>query len=344
MAVTGIVVLAHGSRGQLGKGEVELVLKKITSKIKLLLTKDVEITGAALQFNTPNLEEAVTSMIDRGIKRIVLAPYFLFPGRHITEDIPERISSLQTKYRHIEFIVTDNLGLDDAFICLLARRIKEKVPDLIPRSKTFQKNPIEEESMKIIENLVSFPESLSKDEITVIKRIIHASGDTSIYQLVRFHDSAISAGIEAISRGCTIFTDVHMVKSGINTNLAETFGCSISCILDEAITSESKYETRAATAINEIGSQLQGGIIVIGNAPTALRTLLDLVNNNHIAPALIIGMPVGFVKAAESKQELMKHNIPYITIEGTRGGSPMAAATTNALLRIAAHRYQKGQY
>ena len=190
MAITGIIVLAHGSRGERGKGEVETVLKKIANHIKPLLSQEVEIIGAALQFNKPSLEDAVVLFSERGINRIVIAPYFLFPGRHITEDIPGRINILRTKYVDTKFILTDNLGLDEAFISLLAKRIKKTVPDLVPRNKPDKDNAIEDESMRIIENLISFPTSLSTDEITILKRIVHASGDSEISPLVHFSESA----------------------------------------------------------------------------------------------------------------------------------------------------------
>ena len=340
IVITGIIILAHGSRGERGKVEVVTILEKIVSYIKPLLSQEVEIIGAALQFNKPGLEEAVDLLSEKGIKRIVIAPYFLFPGRHITEDIPGHINDLQTKYADIEFILADNLGLDEAFISLLAKKIRQAVPDLVPHNKPYQTNVIEQESMKIVETMVRFPSSLSADEITVAKRIIHASGDSEILSSIKFSQSALAAGLEAIANGSPIFTDVRMVMAGISSQLTEIFGCSISCVLDEIDTTEQKNKTRTAAAMSHLGTRFDDAIVVIGNAPTALLALLDLIYTHKSRPALIIGMPVGFVKAKESKQELMKRNVPYITIEGTRGGSAMAAATVNALLRIAADKYR----
>jgi precorrin-8X/cobalt-precorrin-8 methylmutase len=135
-----------------------------------------------------------------------------------------------------------------------------------------------------------------------------------------------------------MFTDVRMVAVGINHRLAQKFGCSIHCAFDEPDVmrqAQDQGTTRSAAAIRSLGMRLNGAIIVIGNAPTALLALLELIDGGDILPALVVGMPVGFVQASESKAELMKRDIPYISIEGTRGGSAVAIATVNALLNLA---------
>lgn len=339
---TGVIILAHGSRGEKGESEVELVLHRTAIELKPLLIQSTDIIGAALQFNHPSLEEAVTLVSLKGIKRIVIAPYFLFAGRHITEDIPQLISKLKDKYPDTEFLLTDNLGQNESFSNLMAKRIKDKVPDLSPRIAGKPVNAIERESMEIIDSLVAFPEKLSAEEKTVVKRIIHASGDIQIAQMVRFSSGAISRGLDAISRGSSIITDVHMVMSGINSHLVEALGCSLYCAMDGIHVAEGEEKlviTRAAWAIDNLGTKLNGAVVVIGNAPTALLSLLNSIDTRKINPALVIGMPVGFVKAEESKEELMKHDVPYITVTGTRGGSAMAVAAVNALLRIAAEKH-----
>ena len=341
MVVTGVVVLAHGSRGERGKGEVEAVLKRVAIGLGPLLAPGVKVIGAALQFNQPSLEEAAALLSAKGVDRIVIAPYFLFPGRHITEHIPQIVEKLQRDYPGISFLLTDNLGLNGAFIGLMAKRIKEAAPDLTPYVQRSLSRSIEQESMKIVEGLLHPLPGMSGEELTVLKRIIHASGDSELYPLVKFSQSAISEGILAISRGAPIFTDVRMVMAGVDSHLAEAFGCSISCALDEtavAELAEKRNITRTAAAIAHLRTRLNDAIVAIGNAPTALLALINLIDEG-ISPALVVGMPVGFVQAEESKEELMKRDIPYITVMGTRGGSAMAAATVNSLLRIAADKY-----
>lgn len=336
MTKTGVIVLAHGSRGKLGKGDVEATLKRIATGLRLLLPH-VEILGAAFQFNQPTLAEAVAFLARESVGRIVIAPYFLFSGRHVTNDIPELISKLQADYPETQFILADNLGLDESFTNLMAQRIRRAVPDLTGKtSVAHTTSPIEQESMNIIGTLLPPLPGLSAAELTIVKRLVHTSGDPQMATLLKFSPAAVRDGLGAIIGGSAIFTDVRMVQAGIDKRRAETFRCSVTCALDstEFVTDEGAG-TRTAAAIRSLGTKLNGAVVAIGNAPTALLALLDLMEHKDIRPALVVGMPVGFVEAKESKAELMKHPGSYITIEGTRGGSPLAAATVNALLRLA---------
>ncbi len=335
---TGVVVLAHGSRGERGKPAIEEALQRIAAGLGQLLADGVEITGASFQFNHPTAEEAVALLAAKGVNRIVIAPYFLFPGRHITEDIPQLIEGFRQTYPGASFLLADNLGLDNSFIGLLAKRIREAAPDIAPRSRAILTSPIERESLQIIEHRLPRDLALSEDENTIVRRIVHACGDIAVARLIRFSQSAVASGASAVRRGSPIFTDVRMVATGISDYLAVPFGCSVSCALDWANGWHGQGTTRTASAMAQLGARLTDSIVAIGNAPTALIALLDLVDNGEIRPALVVGMPVGFVQAAESKQELMKRDIPYVTVAGTRGGSAIAAATVNALLRIVAEK------
>jgi len=195
--------------------------------------------------------------------------------------------------------------------------------------------------MAIVEKLLPSLPNVSEEEKVVVKRLIHASGDLEIAHLIKFSSSAIPSGLSAIAAGSPIFTDVRMVACGINNHLIEMCGCSLSCAMDEAGELErpkGRSITRAAAAILNLGTRLNGSIVAIGNAPTALLALVDLIDGRGVKPALVVGMPVGFVQAKQAKEKLMKLDIPYITVVGTRGGSAMAVATVNALLKIAVER------
>lgn len=337
MSHAGVIVLAHGSRGERGKSEVPEVLNRITQGLRPLLSQDVEIIGAALQFNKPDLEEAARLLIEHGAQQVIIAPYFLFTGRHLTEHLPQNLENLRRVYPEIRFTVTDNLGLQDYFIGLVARRITDTCPSLLPYTPSDLDSPeaIEKQSLEIVDKLL--PPDLNGEERTVIRRIVHASGDPSIAHQVKFSPSAISSGIGAILKGSPIYTDVQMVATGISSRMVKSSGCSVICALSQTYTGqyEGKALTRAAAGIYALKTKLNDSIIAIGNAPTALLALIDLIDKGQAAPALVVGMPVGFVQAKESKAELMKRRIPYIIIEGTRGGSPLAAATINALLHLA---------
>jgi len=338
MLPTGIIILCHGSRGQQGIAEVPQALRGVTEGVKPLLTPGIEVIGAALQFNHPTLEEAVESLAVKGVERIVIMPYFLFAGRHITEDIPQLIEELKDSYGDKEFIVTKPLGLGEHFIFSVAERIEEAAPELMnAHPSPTSPEDIEQQSMEIAERFLPPALNISGEERLVVKRIVHASGDYRVVPLIKFSASAISSGISAIAGGSPIFTDVQMVAAGINRQLAEACRCSISCAMDK--TGEVEPDTtRAAAAMRHLGKRLNGAIVAIGNAPTALLALLELIDNEGIKPALVVGMPVGFIQAKESKDELMKRDVPYITIAGTRGGSALAVATVNALLKIAGGR------
>ena len=340
MPETGVVVLAHGSRGNPGSKAVTEALDRIANGLKVLLSPDVEIIGGAMQFNHPDLEETVGSLIARGAKLIVVAPYFLFPGRHVVEDIPEIIKQLNSSYPEVKITLANNLGLDESFVELMAKRITEVCPSLSPTQSDASVRPenIEQLSMDIIEKLLPPLPVMSEEERTVVKRIVHTCGDVQVARLVRFSQSAISSAVSAINRGSPIFTDVRMVASGISPSFLETCGCSVVCALDEARSETESTVTRTAQAIYDLGKRLDGAIVTIGNAPTALLALLEKIKHQGIMPSLVIGMPVGFVRAAESKAELISSNIPHITVEGTRGGSALAATTVNALIGIARNK------
>ena len=194
---------------------------------------------------------------------------------------------------------------------------------------------IEERSMEIIAPHLAGLD-LSPEAVKVFSRIIHATGDPEYSKIIEIHPKAIQAGCTALAAGCDVFSDVEMVRTGINkTRLAE-YGGTVHCLISDeqvAITAKTLGITRSMVAMRTFGERLHGSIVAIGNAPTALFEVLNLMKNTNIRPALIIGVPVGFVGAAESKDFLAETSpVPYITVRGNKGGSSIAAATINALL------------
>ena len=198
---------------------------------------------------------------------------------------------------------------------------------------------IEEESMKIIEQNLPQLQQLSHEHREIVKRVIHTTGDLTISELVHIHPRAVIEGLKAVRAGRPIVTDVNMLKAGINKNRLKDLGINVHCyISDPDIAEESKQTgiTRAMISMRRAAAMASGGIIAIGNAPTALFALCELIKEGKADPALIVGTPVGFVGARESKEQLMQEeNIPYITLPGTRGGSNIAASIVNALLYLA---------
>ena len=177
---------------------------------------------------------------------------------------------------------------------------------------------------------------LDERETKLYSSLIHASGDVGYAPITRVHPQAIDAAIAALKRGVDIYTDVEMVRTGINKKKLASFGGTVHCLVaDPDVAARAKAEgiTRSMVAMRTFGKDMDGSIVAIGNAPTALFEVLRLVREEGIRPACIVGIPVGFVGAAESKAELAANDIvPYITVEGSKGGSPIAAAAVNALM------------
>jgi len=176
------------------------------------------------------------------------------------------------------------------------------------------------------------------DERRVAGRIVYAAGDLDLERLIQFSPGAVAAGVAALGSGCPVVTDVRMVLAGLDRARLDALRCPVLCAIDAprvALRATASGLPRAVEAVRALKCSLDGAIAVIGNAPTALLALLDLIDAGEVRPALIIGMPVGFVAAAESKQALVERDVPCITVAGTRGGSPLAAAALNALARLA---------
>lgn len=196
---------------------------------------------------------------------------------------------------------------------------------------------IENRSMEIIAPYLS-ELHLSGDETKIYSRIIHAAGDVDYAQIIRISPTAISSAKAAVLRGANIFTDVEMVRTGINKRTLSKFGGEVFCkVADDEVREIAEREgiTRSMAAMRTFGENLNDAIIAIGNAPTALFEILRLVDEENINPAVIIGVPVGFVGAADSKAKLAAQNkIPFITVSGTKGGSPIAVAIVNAILYL----------
>jgi precorrin-8X/cobalt-precorrin-8 methylmutase len=196
---------------------------------------------------------------------------------------------------------------------------------------------IESASMKIIDAEAG-AHSFSAEEWAIVRRIIHATADFEVMHSIRFHPQAIAAGVAAIKKGCPIYTDTEMLAVAISKNVQERFGGSVLChVADPAVKRESDSTgiTRSALAVRKAAAELTHGIIAVGNAPTALTEVIKLCTEGMITPDLIIGMPVGFVGAAESKEALFSSGLVYITMLGRKGGTPATVAAINALMRIA---------
>ena len=197
---------------------------------------------------------------------------------------------------------------------------------------------IEDKSMDIIDSEIgSHP--YSPDEWIIVKRIIHSTADFDFARenKVIFHKDAIQSAVNALQKGCNIIVDVNAVTGGFNKDNLKKFGNQVICnISDPFVVEEAKRldKTCAQTSMRLASKQMDQGIVAIGNAPTALLEVIQMIKDGVTSPALVIGIPVGFVCAVESKEELCNTNVPYITNLGRKGGSPCASAIVNALFKI----------
>ena len=197
---------------------------------------------------------------------------------------------------------------------------------------------IEDASMQVIEREIG-SHSYNKKEWPIVRRVIHSTADFDFARenAIVFHKDAIESGLNAVKSGCSIVVDVNGVAGLLNKQNTKKYGNNVICrISDPEITRQvqESNKTRAQMSMRMSSSDIDEGLVVIGNAPTALLEVIQMVKEGITSPALIVGMPVGFISAAESKEELRKVDIPFITNKGRKGGSPSAAAIVNALFKM----------
>ena len=203
-------------------------------------------------------------------------------------------------------------------------------------------HPIFIESIEYIRSEIGFT-GLNSVQQSVLERIIHSSGDLRMHSCLRFSSNACENGINALKKGANILTDTYMAEAAVSPMAKRTLNSNVKCILGmapELIDSSSKTRTAIGMRnmwldIEKKEECLEGPVVLIGSAPSALMALLDLIEEGAKRPSLIIGMPVGFIGVSECKTRLLKSDCSHIVLEGSKGGASLAAATVNALLRAA---------
>ena len=200
--------------------------------------------------------------------------------------------------------------------------------------ETMKPMDIEKRSFEIITGLLE-GRVLDPENEPVVKRVIHTTADFDYADNLCFSEHAVTGGVEALRGGCDIVTDTQMAKAGINKTVLARLGGQVHCFMsDQDVAEEAKARgvTRAMVSMEKAASLDWPCIFAIGNAPTALFALHDLIAAGKVEPALIIGVPVGFVNVVESKERIMTAGVPYIVARGRKGGSNVAAAICNAML------------
>ena len=200
--------------------------------------------------------------------------------------------------------------------------------------ETMKPMDIEKRSFEIITEILG-DRALALENELVIKRVIHTTADFDYADNLAFSEGAVAKGIQALRSGCHIVTDTTMALSGINKTTLSKLGGQVHCfIADPDVAQEAKARgvTRSTVSMEKAAKLEQPCIFAIGNAPTALIALHELMKEGKVNPALIIGVPVGFVNVVESKELIMGDDVPYIVARGRKGGSNVAAAICNAML------------
>jgi len=204
-------------------------------------------------------------------------------------------------------------------------------------------HPIFTESIRRIRDLLG-ETGLDPLQQQVLERLVHSSGDPGLLPLLRFSQGACEQGLAALRGGASILTDTAMAAAAVTPMARRTLGVSVRCLLDWAPSCSPEGSTRSAAAMQKAWPELSAAaaltgqampVVLVGSAPTALDQLLDQLDAGAAAPALVIGMPVGFVGVPESKRRLAATALAQIRLEGTRGGAGLVAAAVNALLRAA---------
>ena len=197
---------------------------------------------------------------------------------------------------------------------------------------------IEDASMQMIEAEIG-DHQYNQKQWPIVKRVIHSTADFDFANKnkILFHKDAIKSGMDALKSGCSIVVDVNGVLGGLNKQNPKDFGNELVCkISDSDVMEQAKKEskTRSQVSMRLAAPYIDGGVVAIGNAPTALCEVIKMVQEGVSRPALIVGIPVGFICAAESKADLAKLDVPFITNIGRKGGSSSASAIINAIFKL----------
>ncbi len=208
------------------------------------------------------------------------------------------------------------------------------------RQMTAKGRKIELDSFAIIDDEVG-EHTFSPGDWEVTRRVIHATADFEFADLMKFHPDAVGVGIEALRGGCSILVDVKMIEAGLNPQRLASYGCKVHHYISDTDVIKTAKENNSTRAIESMRKAhrmgvLDGAVVAIGNAPTALLEVVRLIEEVGAKPALIVGVPVGFVSAVESKEAVIEQMRPYIVARGRKGGSTIAVSIIHALLLLSA--------
>jgi precorrin-8X/cobalt-precorrin-8 methylmutase len=343
---TCLILIGHGSKLEHNKQTVEKLAETLRNRAKF-----DNVETCFMVRNKPSIPEILKKVAKQETTKIVFVPTFLAHGVHTKQEIPDIIKTEQEELglnrMGVEVFYGEPLGFDHRLVEI----VEEKALKMLGQQSDDETKVAEarrlvaatdmyKTSMSIIRPLIDdVLKKAPESHAPVIERVVHTTADPEFAKLVVMEENAVESGVVAIRAGAKIVTDVKMVKAGINPTRVRKFGGQVLNYLDdERVIELAKQEkiTRSAAAMRlAIKDGLDGSIVAIGNAPTAAFELSKAVNQGIVKPALIIATPVGYVGAAESKEEVAKLPVPFVIIRGPKGGSAIAVAVFNALLGLA---------
>jgi precorrin isomerase/sirohydrochlorin ferrochelatase len=300
-----------------------------------------------LELDRPNIEEGIAQAVAGRPKALIMVPYFLHKGAHIKRDVVNDVGAALAKAQFKDAHMARHLGVDKTLVGLIVERTLEAEKEIVDgsfgtaasRQMAQRAFDIEKRSFEIIDEEAG-EHGYERRQWPIVRRVIHATADfdfASGRNRILFHPQAIESVFSAIKKRRAVVTDVDMVLAAINKKSLADLGLKAACyISDPQVAEESRKtgKTRSEMAMRRAAADMDGGIVVVGNAPTALYEVVNMVKEGAARPALVVGMPVGFVSAQESKEELSKADVPFITNIGRKGGSPAASSIINALLLL----------
>jgi precorrin-8X/cobalt-precorrin-8 methylmutase len=323
--VTGILIISHGSpRAEANQG-FEAMVARVASRLP-----GADVAPAFFSITRPDIRDQVLAMASRGVRRIFLMPYFLYSGQHVTVDIPMLLDECRRQCPQVTLEMLPTLENDPSLEDLLVER-------LTPFTDSSPQLPldgaaIERRSYEIIDRQLGDWGPANAAARRIVRRVVHATADISFARTLRIHPQAVQRGLAALAAGKPVVCDVKMLQAGM-TKVRSEILCAVDRP-DAAALARDRGCTRAAAAMELLAPHLEGAIVAIGNAPTALWKIMELARQGGPSPALVVGLPVGFVGARESKLALLESGLCWITNTSPRGGSPVAAAVVNALVTL----------
>jgi precorrin-8X/cobalt-precorrin-8 methylmutase len=267
-----IIIIGHGSPKK-SANTIQTVCDMVHAAIHPSCAKPC-VSAAYLEFGEPSIMGAIEQCISEGATRIVVHPYFLAAGVHVTKDIPETLGEARAKFPQVEIVYTEPLGMHEKLI--------EIVKERIGHGERLKPSEIEPGSFALINEEIDLG-GIPDEQRPIVERVIHATADFEFARTMRFHPDAVAAGVAAIRAGRNVLTDVEMVRTGINKNALERFGGKVLCRIPASGDDHGRdgVKTRAETGIEEALADPANniGIIAIGNAPTALLKTIELLTS-----------------------------------------------------------------